>query len=558
MADPNAHTATFFEQPAGSVPAVRKPVALVGASGAAASDDFYHLLRRRLLALAIFFASVNLFLTSVSLVRGPDAEVAHLSTYKQLFVENLRWFALIAVNFAAAWVLWQRPPRSLFGLRVAELVIVGPMVVVLLVLGVMAVPYDPLVEAADLPREQSEAYVGRYTNAGGLLWFFVITAYGTIIPNTLRRAAIVTMVIAVSPLVLFLVYSHWVRPLKPEVIGMVLIGLISSNVVAVVLVLVSTSRTEVLRRQASEARKLGQYVLKEKLGSGGMGEVYRAEHVLLRRPCALKIIRPEKAGDPDTFRRFEREVQTTATLTHPNTVQVFDYGHAADGTFYYVMEYLPGLTLEELVRRFGPLPPARAVLFLRQVCGALSEAHRRGLIHRDIKPGNVMVCERGGVHDVAKVLDFGLVHIPKEDADGGTLTREGVVAGTPTYMSPEQVGGEGGIDARSDLYSVGTLAYFLLTGQPPFGGRSAAKVLAAHLYETPASLPAEIPPDLAAVVMRCLAKAPDERWPDAPSLESAFAQTSVSIWTTDEARAWWSRASDAHETVRKERTETRS
>src|SRR5262249_39514372 len=141
---------------------------------------------------------------------------------------------------------------------------------------------------------------------------------------------------------------------------------------------------------------------------------------------------PERAGDPAALRRFEREVQITATLTHSNTVQVFDYGHAVDGNFYYVMEYLPGLTLEELVRRSGPLPPARAVHFLRQMCGALSEAHARGLTHRDVKPGNVMVCERGGLHDVAKLLDFGLVHVPKEVADG-TLTREGTVAGTPAY-----------------------------------------------------------------------------------------------------------------------------
>jgi serine/threonine-protein kinase len=269
--------------------------------------------------------------------------------------------------------------------------------------------------------------------------------------------------------------------------------------------------------------------------------VYRAEHALLRRPCALKLIRPEKAGDPDTLRRFEREVQTTSTLTHPNTVQVFDYGHTADGTFYYVMEYLPGLTLEELVRRHGPLSPARAVHFLRQVCAALGEAHTRGLTHRDIKPGNVMVCERGGVLDFVKVLDFGLVRVT-EDAADGTLTREGTVTGTPAYLSPEQAGGEGVIDALSDIYSVGALAYFLLTGQPPFAGRSPAKMLAAHLYETPAPLPADIPPDLAVVVMRCLAKAPVERWPDAASLETALAETSAPAWTAHDATAWWQRA----------------
>src|SRR5262249_23230089 len=160
-------------------------------------------------------------------------------------------------------------------------------------------------------------------------------------------------------------------------------------------------------------------------------EVYRAEHALLRRPCALKTIRPERAGDPATLQRFEREVQATAALTHPNTVQVFDYGHAADGTFYYVMEYLPGLTLEEVVKREGPLPPAGAIHFLRQVCGALQEAHSRGLIHRDTKPGNVMICERGGIADVAKLLDFGLVLPLVSEPDGERLTQDGTVTGTP-------------------------------------------------------------------------------------------------------------------------------
>jgi serine/threonine-protein kinase len=270
----------------------------------------------------------------------------------------------------AAWILLRRPPRTMFGLRVAEVGIVGPVVIVMLVIGVLPFVYDPLVKAAGLPTDDAMAYVGRNANAASLLWFFVITAYGTIIPNTLRRVATVTTVIALSPVALFIVYSHWVRPLEPAAIGMVLFGLTAGNIIAVVLVLFSTSRIEVLRRQAGEDRKLGQYVLQEKLGSGGMGEVYRAEHVLLRRPCALKLIHPERAGDPAALRRFEREMQITATLTHPNTVQVFDYGHAVDGNFYYVMEYLPELTLEELVCRFGPLPPARAVHFLRQVCAA--------------------------------------------------------------------------------------------------------------------------------------------------------------------------------------------
>jgi serine/threonine-protein kinase len=182
------------------------------------------------------------------------------------------------------------------------------------------------------------------------------------------------------------------------------------------------------------------------------------------------------------------------------------------------------------------------------VCAALAEAHAHGLTHRDIKPGNVMICERGGIRDVVKLLDFGLVLPPAGDLEAATLTREGVVAGTPAFMSPEQAGGQDGIDPRSDLYSVGALAYFLLTGKPPFAGRPTVKTLAAHLYESPPDLPEDIPPDLSAVVMRCLAKAPAERWLDAASLEAALTEVAALGWTADDARAWWERLGSDRET----------
>jgi serine/threonine-protein kinase len=206
-------------------------------------------------------------------------------------------------------------------------------------------------------------------------------------------------------------------------------------------------------------------------------------------------------------------------------VQVYDYGHTEDGTFYYVMEYLPGLTLEALVAKSGPLPPARAIHFLRQVCGALTEAHSHGLTHRDVKPGNVMICERGGIHDVAKLLDFGLVLPPAGDADGEKLTQDGTVTGTPDYLSPEQAGGQEAVDARSDIYSVGALAYYLLTGLPPFAGRTGMKVIAAHLYEVPEPLSRhrpDVPADLEAVILRCLAKVPEKRFHDVESLDRAL------------------------------------
>jgi serine/threonine-protein kinase len=406
------------------------------------------------------------------------------------------------------------------------LVVIGALAIYMLELNALPFAWDFLVEAGQQSSPRGRlAYRMCYTMMVSLQWFFILTLYGTFIPNTWRRCAAVVAVFGASPLVLFIVQGLWLRPLDPTIfrIGLLQIGFFVA--LAAVIAVVACSRIEILRRQAGEARKLGQYVLQEKLGEGGMGEVYLAQHVLLRRPCALKLIRPERAGDSKTFRRFEREVQATAALTHPNTVQVYDYGHADDGTFYYVMEYLPGLTLEELVKQAGPLPPARAIHFLRQICGALEEAHARGLIHRDIKPSNVMICERGGIHDVAKLLDFGLVLVPAGDADGDKLTQDRTVAGTPAYLSPEQAGGQEAVDARSDIYSVGALAYFLLTGLPPFAGRTGMKLIAAHLYEAPEPLTRrrpDVPADLEAIILRCLAKEPNARFPDAQSLDVAL------------------------------------
>src|SRR5262249_53300922 len=212
---------------------------------------------------------------------------------------------------------------------------------------------------------------------------------------------------------------------------------------------------------------------------------------------------------------------------------------------YYAMEYLPGLTLQQLVSRHGPLPPARAVHFLRQVCAALQEAHGMGLIHRDIKPGNIIACERGGVYDVAKLLDFGLVRSVGPESQDERLTQEGAVAGTPAYMSPEQAGGQDDLDARSDIYSLGASAYYLLTGQPPFKRAKAVQVILAHLHDPVrrlAELRSQIPADLAAVVLRCLEKDPRRRFPDAQSLEKALADCQTHGQWNEESAAVWGRA----------------
>jgi serine/threonine-protein kinase len=528
--DPAAAGSTTQEyrgEPAARVPPERVRMALVTGSDSVTEDDLYRFLRRRLrifctMLAALFFAMAGLSM-GFSLAGLNPVLSADLSEW---FRQYWRLLLLTISVSASAALLWRRPPRTVGGLRFIELVVIGALAIYMLGVNVLPFAWDFLVEAGQQSSPRGRlAYRMCYTMMVALQWFFILTLYGTFIPNTWRRCAAVVAALAASPLVLFIVQGVWLRPIDPTIFrtGLLQIGFFLT--LAAVIAVMACSRIEILRRQAGEARKLGQYVLKARLGEGGMGEVYLAQHVLLRRPCALKLIRPERAGDPKNLRRFEREVQATATLTHPNTVQVYDYGHTADGTFYYVMEYLPGLTLEALVEQVGPLPPVRAIHFLRQVCGALAEAHACRLIHRDIKPGNVMICERGGTPDVAKLLDFGLVLPPAEVVKTDKLTQEGAVAGTPAYLSPEQAGGQEAVGARSDIYSVGALAYFLLTGRPPFAGLRGMKLIAAHLYEVPEPLSRhqpDLPADLEAVVLRCLAKDPNARFPDAASLNAAL------------------------------------
>jgi serine/threonine-protein kinase len=276
-----------------------------------------------------------------------------------------------------------------------------------------------------------------------------------------------------------------------------------------------------------------------------MGEVDLAEHELLKRPCALKLIRPAAVADGKALERFEREVRLTATLSHPNTVEVYDYGRAEDGTYYYVMEYLPGLNLTDLVAHHGPLPPARVVYLMRQVCGALREAHAAGLIHRDIKPSNIFAARRGGMDDVAKLLDFGLVR-PPATARLAHLSAEGQVIGTPLYMSPEQASGGRELDERTDIYSLGAVAYYLLTGRPPFERETIVAVLIAQARDplvAPSRVHPGIPDDLERVVLQCLAKAPADRFPDAESLERALrACACADDWNQEHAARWWREA----------------
>lgn len=296
-----------------------------------------------------------------------------------------------------------------------------------------------------------------------------------------------------------------------------------------------------LRQQVREAWHLGQYTLLEKIGEGGMGAVYRASHAMLRRPTAVKLLPPGKAGT-ESIQRFEREVQLTSQLTHPNTVSIFDYGRTPDGVFYYAMEYLDGLNLEDLIRVDGPQLAGRVVHILRQVAASLSEAHMVGLIHRDIKPGNViLVPERGGAVDVAKVVDFGLVRELDEDAD---LTHEERIAGSPHYLSPEAITSPDHVGPQSDIYSLGCVGYYLLTGQRVFEGRTVVEVCSHHLNSQPvppgqrSGIP--VPETLSAILMACLEKTPERRPPSARALGSLLdACHDVKPWTSEMGRAWW-------------------
>ena len=303
-----------------------------------------------------------------------------------------------------------------------------------------------------------------------------------------------------------------------------------------------------------QPKRVGPYLLLRRLGAGGMGEVFLARHRMLGRLCAVKLIRPEHKGDGSALARFTREAQTTARLAHWNTAQVYDYGKTRDGCFYYAMEYLPGLNLEEMLREDGPLPAERVVHLLRQVCQSLREAHALGLVHRDVKPANVIVTERGGLYDVAKLLDFGLVK-PSADAASPRLTQDGAISGTPLFMSPEQARDADAVDARSDIYSLGAVAYALLTGRPPFEGKTPVAVILAHAYDEvtpPSRLNPGVPADLEAVVLRCLAKLPDERIQCAADLEEALARCAdAEKWTQSQAARWWQERAQTTATKRK-------
>ena len=295
------------------------------------------------------------------------------------------------------------------------------------------------------------------------------------------------------------------------------------------------------QKAAVEAKQLGQYKLERKIGAGGMGVVYKGRHAMLRRPTAIKMLDVEKVNDTSVA-RFEQEVQITCQLNNPHTVAIYDYGRTPEGVFYYAMEYLSGIDLQQLVVEHGPQPQARVIDMLRQACESLHEAHSLGLVHRDVKPANLMLNRRGGVPDFLKLLDFGLVKAV-DDAKAAARSGPGAMTGTPLYMSPEAIDAPQRVDARSDLYALGAVAYFLLAGRPPFTGGGIVELMDQHLNASPPPIAGEnCSEELEAVVLACLEKQPGRRPQTALELSRRLSDCPVTRpWSYDMADAWWSR-----------------
>jgi serine/threonine protein kinase len=385
-----------------------------------------------------------------------------------------------------------------------------------------------------------------------LSWVTIlILVYSMIAPSTPRRTLQASLVAAsMDPLCYWLAHVAGL-PAPSPITAFILCW---PNYACAVIAMLPSSVLQRIRRRLREAQELGSYHLVELLGRGGMGEVWRAEHRLLARQAAVKLVRPEVLGARDEqeartmLRRFEREAQATSALSSPHTIQVFDFGMTDEGTFYYVMELLVGRDLESLVREFGPVPASRAIYLLRQVAHSLADAHARDLVHRDIKPANVYVCRMGLEYDFLKVLDFGLVKFNARARRADSLaTLDHTTTGTPAYMAPEAILGEIDVDRRADVYALGCVAYYLLTGQLVFEADTSMKMLLQHVHAQPVppsqrtELP--IPREIDELVLACLQKDPKMRPQSAGELFRMAQQCHVggATWSPEQAQTWWER-----------------
>jgi serine/threonine-protein kinase len=499
--------------------------------------DLFEQARRRLRLLALlllcgFMVDVVIFVITVITSRGLPAYDAHSA------IIPIAFFAA-AVMSAIVWWVARNPHISATRTHTVGLI------------------YEVAVCATSGAATYWLAYrdPGAFPNPSTLWWTIsgatwvpaVIIMFPLVIPGPPRRMLVAAIIsAAMLPLALLLL----------EATGQIDTGdnrvyaaALAGGIFAVVIAYMGSRVIYSLGREVAAARALGSYQLEEKLGEGGMGEVWRATHRLLARPAAIKLIRPAlvgstSAGVSDEARtRFEREAKVIARLRSPHTVDLFDFGVSNDGSFYYAMELLDGLDADSLIRRFGPLPAERAVYLLRQVCHSLVEAASCGLVHRDIKPSNIFVCRYGEDYDFVKVLDFGLVKTRHDGmAPGTALTRETVIHGTPAFMAPEQALGGDQLDGRADIYSVGCVAFWLLTGKLVFTADTATELLMQHIQipalapSTCAELP--IPAALDSVVLSCLAKSPNDRPQSAHELRQRLDEVD-GTWTEIHSRDWW-------------------
>ena len=438
-AEPPRAAAT--SQPSGSGVGGTSPrVEVVAGSGVHMSEGTRSLLQVRLRAVALAMSCAF----GAFLVRGLWIAGHYMDPLLLYF------HIAVVVAFIASFVaLSGQRPINIRRLRTLELLLFGMTVTFFVTIHYRLV---------QLRAAEGDAVMLMATIKNTVLFVFaMIVLYGMFIPNTWQRAAVVvSLMLAVtlfSPLALRVLHPAVFQFAAP----LLTFEIVSENVLMLAIgagvTVYATYIINSLRIEVFEARQLNQYQLKGRIGAGGMGVVYLAEHQLLKRPCAIKLIAPDRAGDPKAMAKFEREVRTTARLSHPNTVEIYDYGRTEDGNFYYVMELLGGLNLADLVERHGPLPPGRAIFLLRQACSALTEAHAAGLVHRDLKPANLFAARRGNLHDFLKVLDFGLV-LPPPDLSTAESSRENQIAGSPLYMAPEQATGSARPDARTDIYGL--------------------------------------------------------------------------------------------------------
>ena len=506
---------------------------VVGAATQELAAQNQSLLRTRLLAIS----AVSVFGHSLFFVRS------------LLLDYSFTWVQLVPLVILTASILLLRSRRAFSHsqLRWLELVIFGSGLIYLALVHYLAVGM--------FARQGDVVLTSVAIDQIPFSFFALMVMYGMFIPNTWQRALAVIFPMAMTPLLLSL-YLWWVHPVVHQVTANIqsMETFSYSVLILAVGLLFSVWGAHIintLRLSAAKERELGRYLLQEKIGAGGMGEVWRAKHTLLARPAAIKMIQAGILSDANSEemqtvkRRFQREAQATASLTSPHTVQLYDFGITDEGIFYYVMEYLEGLDLETLVERFGPVQPERTIWLLQQASQSLAEAHTQGLIHRDIKPSNLHVGRMGLRSDFVKVLDFGLVKRVQAGIDGDTkLTREGSTTGTPAYMAPEMALGRSNVDERSDIYSFGCVAYWMLTGVPVFEGQTPMEVIVDHA-KTPPVPPSQrteftIPESLEELIVSCLEKDPGKRPQSMAEISQLLATVEVDEpWTEQRALAWW-------------------